>query len=326
MDDIIDFFNVINDRFPKSWLKIDDYVDGFLVADINDAFCFQSKYMEEYVVKETPKGTKFTLKNKVTTEEAKNTVWDFDIKLLNYTKVFKDYEKDFFNVESWCSERLEIEINLVRNFLFECSIFKGTYFIKSFFKELSNIDKEMNNLWQKKTNPNWLQKEIVEELKLNLKYLKEVIIEDFSAIYPNFNETLKLDHKNTQVYTSKPLQSTTRIWYKVAQLLANGILSININDYFFNNEYFYSATKLSKSISEYLDNTINAKSIRPYLTETRFASGKDENKNIFIIDRYRELTLIASEAKNNNSLSDYFKKKLEALKLKLSDENKLVLP
>lgn len=320
MDDIIDFLNDFTNKYPKSWFKFEDYVVSFLPKDnYDDGFLPKSKYIKEHICKFTTKGIEFKPKEKSSAKEIKNSASIFDAKLLDYEEVFKDYEKDFFDVESWCSERLEIEIKLIRDFLFDCSIFKGTYFIQSLLKELLRIEEDMNNLWQSFTNPNWLQKEIDKELKVNLKYLKEVIIDDFSGICPRINETLNVEYEKTQTNTSIPSQSTRYFWYKFAQLLANGTLYINNEGYYFKDHFSYNAPKTGKLILEHLGSSMKVGTVKSFLTETKSSSGN--NNDIFIKDRFKELTLIASEAKNDNCLSDYFKKKLEALKLKLSDDN-----
>lgn len=220
-------------------------------------------------------------------------------------------KKDYFDVEDWRSERLEFEIKSIREFLFSCSIFKGAFFIEKLNDEITEIEYNCNN-FREIVKPNWLQKEIVELLKENIQYIKEEIVEDFSGIYPEINKVFEIEKRSKPLNNSKTL-SKEHIWYKIAQLMTNGTIVItDKNEYLFRGELVKVELKMRKLVSEDLNGSIKAGSIKPYLNNTKSATG--DNKDVFIQKRLDELTLIASESENNNCLNDYFKNKLETLK------------
>ena len=305
MDEVINFLNQFSDRFPKNWLKIDDYLNEFLPKDNKDPFNFESKYKKTHICSFTSKGFNFIPKDKASKEMIEGTSRLFDLKLIDYDEVFTDFDKDYFNIDKWCSNRLEYELKLIREFLFDCSVFKGIYLINNLLKELSEIERSLDNIWDF-IEPNWIQTEIVNELKINLGYIKDEIIENFSTkdINTNYSQLPNKYKEQTSVENT--------IWYKLAELFADGTINItNSLEYEFNGMLIESEHKMSRTISKYLRDTISPLSIKSYLNRTK--SNSDDNKNIFIKSRLNELSLIAVKAESENKLSSYFKEKLKEL-------------
>lgn len=305
MEEIINFLNQFSDRFPKNWLKVDDYVNEFLPKDNKNPFNFESKYKKKHICNFTSKGFNFIPKDKASEELIESTSRLFDLNLIDYDEIFIDFKKDYFDVDEWCSNRLEYELKLIREFLFDCSVFKGIYLINNLFKELSEIEHNLNNIWYS-IEPNWLQKEIVDELKINLRYIKEEVIENFSS------GDLNTNFLQVSETTKRQTKAENKIWYKLAELLADGTINItNSLDYEFNGMLVESEHKMSRTISKHLKGTISPSGIKPYLNRTK--SNSDDNKNIFIKSRLNELSLIATKAESEKKLSNYFKEKLEEL-------------
>lgn len=305
MDEIINFLNQFSDRFPKNWLKVDDYVNEFLPKDNKNHFNFESKYKKQHICNFTSKGFEFIPKDKASEELIESTSRLFDLNLIDYDEIFIDFKKDYFDIDEWCSNRLEYELKLIREFLFDCSVFKGIYLINNLFKELSETEHSLNNIWYS-IEPNWLQKEIVNELKINLQYIKEEVIENFSTgnLNTNFLQLSKTAKRQTK--------AENKIWYKLAELFANGTINItNSLEYEFNKKLIGTENEMSRIISSHLKNTIKPSGIKPYLNRTK--SNSDDNKNIFIKSRLNELSLIAAKAESEKKLSNYFKEKLEEL-------------
>lgn len=308
MDEIINFLNQFSDRFPKNWLKVDDYVNEFLPKDNKDPFNFESKYKKKHICNFTSNGFNFIPKDKASKELIEGTSRLFDLNLIDYDEVFTNFDREYFNIDEWCSNRLEYELKLVREFLFDCSVFKGIYLINNLLKELSEIEHSLNNIWDS-VEPNWIQTEIVHELKVNLGYIKSEIIENFSTkdINTNYSKLSNNSKEQTKV--------ENKIWYKLAELLADETILITNQGYYFKGKLSRSERQVSKDISQYLNNEISDGSIRPYLSGTKANIITD--KNIFYETknetRIPSLKLIAAKAESENKLSNYFKEKLEEL-------------
>ncbi len=308
MDDIISFFNGFINRYPKSWLKTEDFVLELLKKDYNPINS-DSKYVKPHICNFTSDGIKFLPKERANSTELESSTRLFDINLIDYAEVFEDFDRDYFDIEDWCSERLETEIMQVREFLFDCSIFKGTYFIQSLLKELLKMEKEIDDLWNSFTSPNWLQSEIVEGLKTNLIYLREEVLEDFSSIYPNINN---IQFTSESIISKTITNTSENIWYKIAELMADGTITItDKGEYLFKEELITVEIKMSRLVSKHLGGTIKPTSIKSYLNMTK--SDAQDNKNIFLESRKEDLTIIATRAEKNGKLNDYYRNKLKTL-------------
>tara|TARA_R110000744_G_scaffold114988_1_gene215065 strand:- start:20445 stop:21368 length:924 start_codon:yes stop_codon:yes gene_type:complete len=307
MNEIDAFFQDFIERYPRNWVKIDDYVVDLLPKEVDDKFNFTSKYLKPHFLNPIDGIVSYTPKEKATATEVKKVSRIFDMDLVDYEEVFKEFNKDFFSIEDWCTIRLEFEIKIVREFLFSCNTFKGLFFLDRLTIEMEELKKNIDNLWNV-FEPNWLQKEISDELVLNLKYLKEQIDEDFSDIYSTKTNLTKLNSKQ---------KSQVNHWYKIAELMADGTISISKEGhYFFKGKRVEIEKKMSELVAEQLGHTIKPLSIKAYLNTTK--SNKIDDKNIFYSSRIKQLTVLSADAKSKGCLSNFFKNRLEALKKEIS--------
>jgi hypothetical protein len=316
MDDILTFLNEFSNNYPKSWLKTEDYVISLIARENGDPLDIKSKYVKKHMCLFKSNGIEYILKKDADPKDIKILGGMFDLDLIDYVDVFKNFDFDYFDLDGWSAERLENEVNEVRELLFKCNKFKAVFFIDILFKEIILIEDSLNDLW-KIISPNWLQEEIVLALKKNLKYLKQEILEDFLVVYPDLENVLG-NNKNLKTGSNLKTQGN---WYIIAQLMADGTIVItNKGEYMFKGALVKVEMEMSRLISGHLNNTIKPQSIKPYLNKTKFprSSSVNSDKNIFIESRVNELTFIASEAQKNDSVSDYFRAKLEELKKEIA--------
>ena len=170
--------------------------------------------------------------------------------------------------------------------------------------ELNEIEKDLDNIWDSFV-PNWFQKEITIQLKENIKSLKSTIGSDITSVYPDItNSANKI----------KPSSASPQIrhWQRIAELMANGIITINeTGQYLFKGNIVLEEKRVSELVSDYLDNEIKPQSIKPYLSRTK--SNSKDDKNIFRDFRINDLMLISAKADRKNCLSDFFKKRLDII-------------
>lgn len=312
MDDILTFLNDFSNNYPKSWLKTEDYVISLIARENSDPLDIKSKYVKKHICIFQSTGIEYIPKKDADPKDIKRWGGMFDLDLIDYIDVFKNFDFEYFDVDGWSSELLEYEINEVREFLFKCNKLKAVFFIDILFKEIVLIENSLNDLW-KIISPNWLQVEIVLALKKNLKSLKQKLLEDFLVVYPDLENVLE-NNKNLKTGLNIKTQGN---WYIIAQLMADGTIVItNKGEYMFKGALVKVEMEMSRLVSGHLNNAIKPQSIKPYLNKTKSPSlsSLNSDKNIFIESRVNELTFIASEAQKNDSVSDYFRGKLEELK------------
>ena len=310
MDDIKSFIKNFKNRFPQTWIKIDDYVKVMLPSEKIDPFSFKSKYEKTHICIFLPEGAEYIPEDKASKEQIEKTLEVFNMNLIDYEEIFNDLGKDYFILDDWAEKRLEKEINGIKEFLFDCNTYKANYFIKNLLDELNVIESNLGSLW-KAIKPNELQEEITEELKTNLRYIREFITEDLSG--------KGLDDKNPIQQSKKSKEST--VWYKLAYLICDGSLEFEGSKYIISGTEFKTDRSASEKLSELID--ISWKSIKPYLNTTKsYLNGNKErdygDKNIFQNSKTRiyHLNLIEAEAKHNGSPSLIFTKNLELLRSK----------
>jgi hypothetical protein len=309
MDKIQNLLNDILEKYPETWSDIDEYIKYMMPYEHEGFFDYKSKYYKEFVPKVTgPKVVFFSIDK--ADDEAKKYRGSFSLYLIDFEELFKDFDKFYFDIESWSDRRRETILKRVDEFLFECNTFKGISFFKELGRTILEINGRLTNL--KKTSiiysdkPNWLQKKIRKVLKLEIETIQNILISNYELVYPKLNSVFI----NTDGSISP---SSTSIWFKIAQIMATGYLKIEKHHYIVDGQKIYNESEVARIISKHLyGNESKSSSISPYLNQTK-QGVKGDNKNIFIPTRIKELKFIAFKASQQNNLSEYFKEQISKL-------------
>lgn len=312
MDELQFFLSNLLEKYPETWSNIDDYIKYMMPNEINDPFTFKSKYYKEFIPKVEGKKIIFISKEKASLEDTEKYKGLFNTHLIDFEELFKDCNKNNFDIESWSDERIEKTTKQINEFLFECNIFKGIFFFSKLSEVFAEITSVLDNLETitpiYSDKPNWLQIEIKEKLKLEVESLKNILVSSFESIYPKLNHVM--NRKDLPDFSEKILSFN---WYKIASIMAEGYLEIKENHYIVNGAEVYNESKAARLVSSYLFGTpSNFEKIKPYLNQTKSCT-KNNNKNIFIESRIDTLNSLAASAAQNNILSEYFNTKLSKL-------------
>lgn len=312
MDEIQDFLNNILAKYPETWSNIDDYIKNMMPYETKDPFTYKSKYYKEFIPVLNGKNLTFIPIYKANLKDIEKYKGFFSTRLIDFEELFKENEKNDFDIESWSNERNEGTLKQIIEFLFECNIFKGVFFFGKLSQLLAEITNSLDNLETMpilySDKPNWLQIEIKEKLKLEIEALKNILIFNFDAIYPKLSNVLN------RINTSNSSEKTPSFtWYKIAKIMAEGYLEIQDDGYYIlNGVKEFNESKAARMVSEHLYGHPNDyDKITPFLNRTK--SKIDDNKNIFRSSRVSALKSLAANAQHNNTLSGYFKMKLSEL-------------
>ncbi|KAB7528224.1 hypothetical protein F8C76_10150 [Flagellimonas olearia] len=301
MEEIQKLLKEFVERYPFNWFKINEFIKDFVKNESKDPFEFKSKYLKPHLYLTTDGKINYIPRENANSNQKEKSSEIFDLQLFDCEQLAVDFDKENFEIDEWAQKRLDYDINIVREFLFRCTVFKGHYFLERFHEEIDELEKNMA-LISEQFILNWLHKEIMNELKENLRYLKETIREDFEKVY-SINTTKAKS-------TSK---SELRNWCQIAKLMANGTIIIDKNGrYYFKGNLIKVEKVMSELVAEELNHEIKPQTIKPYLSRTKTES--DDDKNIFREFRINELIIIATEAQNKGVLSDFYKTRLENLK------------
>lgn len=170
MDEIDAFLDDFQQRYPYSFLNIDSFVKTLLPNESNDPFTFKSKYFAKHIPVLSGTNLKFIPKRVASEDQQKKYGELFEINLIDYELFQKDVQKDEFDITDWRNNRLELEWNQIKSFLFDCSFFKGTYFINNLKSVILAISDSLQ-AFHKENKCNWVQVEMLTALGINLKHL-----------------------------------------------------------------------------------------------------------------------------------------------------------
>lgn len=318
MDKIIDFKNYLLAEYPETWLGIDGYIKYLIPHKyIPLTTPYESKYYKEFVPKITDSKIIYIPIDKANDKE-KSYSGLFSSYFIDYEDLFKDFDKYYFDIESWSDKRKQIILKKTNEFLFECNVFKGITFFKEFGQTLIEIKGTLTNLEKVDViycdKPNWLQEKIRKVLIIEVETIQNIIISNYELIYPKlssvFNESVTALNK-----------SNTFTWYKIAKTMATGFLEIEKLHYIINGKKIHNESEAARQMSKHIyGNESKSKSIKPFLNQTK-QNVPDENKNIFLYHRIKDLKIIANEAAKQKNLSDYFKKQISKLEAENNNQS-----
>lgn len=302
MDDIDAFLDDFQQKYPSSFLNVDSFVKILLPNESDDPFTFKSKYFVKHIPVESGTKLKFIPKSSASEDQQKKYGKLFELNLIDYKLLLKDFQKDDFDIADWCNNRLEFEWNQIKSFLFDCSFFKGVYFINNLKSVMLSISDSLQKI-HKENECNWVQVEMLTELGKNLKYLNEYIDE-------TFGHSLQKTTAFSTFVKRKP-----KIWYRLAEIMADGTLTQTERDQFLFKGEKLKQSEIVRLIHKELNGEVSVNSINPYLSATKSPNKTSQNtdKNIFHIERLEDLILIGAKAEAEGNLSPYYKEKLSEL-------------
>ncbi len=302
MDEIDSFVDRFEDRYPGEWSKIDDFVKLILPNESKDPFSFESKYLKKYIHEFQGKELTFLPKDSATETQKKRRSVLFDFYLIDYNALLKDFDGLNIEIEAWRTERLENECESIKKFLFDCSFFKGNYFINEMKSSLTGTLQSLRSL-QNKSDCNWLQIEVLSAMEQNLQYLIQYVSNNFvTTLQKGQVPTTKKDH-------------SSKIWYAVAELMARGTLELRNGQYILEGSEVQNESELHKLLSKHVGGKIKPNSFKSYLSATKEPNKTSQNpdKNIFKKSRLNVLKEIAVRAEEAGNLSDFFIERLTDL-------------
>src|SRR5690606_3911703 len=152
------------------FLNVDSFVKKLLPNESDDPFTFKSKYFVKHIPVKSGTKLKFIPKRSASEDQQKKYGKLFELNLIDYGLLFKDFQEGDLEIEDWCNKKLEFEWNKIKSFLFDCSFFKGVYFINNLKSVMLSISDSLQKI-HKENKCNWVQVEMLTELGKNLKYL-----------------------------------------------------------------------------------------------------------------------------------------------------------
>lgn len=310
MEEIIDFKNYLLAEYPETWAGVDDFIKKMIPHKEIPLFTpYESKYYKEFVPKITGSKVIYIPLNKAD-DQAKKYRGLFSLNFIDYEELFNDFDKFYFDTESWSNNRRTNILKKVNEFLFECNTFKGVSFFKVLGQTILEIQDRLANLENIDSlyndKPNWLQLKIKESLELEIKTIKNILISNYELVYPKLNSLFVKSDLSL-------IPSSSFAWYKIAQLMATGYLKIENQHYIVENKIVYNESEAARQVSTHLHgNDGKFSSIASYLNQTK-QNVPNENKNIFIYSRINDLKNIANEVSQLNNLSEYFKVQIDKL-------------
>ena len=133
-----------------------------------------------------------------------------------------------------------------------------------------------------------LQIKLRKSLILEIQTIQNILISNYELVYPKLCEVL------TNTSLSKD-SSNSFIWHKLAKVMAIGYLEIELQHFIINGQKIHNESQAARLLSEYLyGNYSKSNSISSYLNQTK-QKVKNENKNIFISSRLKDLKKIAAD-------------------------------